>query len=548
MPLLLDPSICGLTWAHPLRSLPSFLHSLRSFLFTMALRRLLSSLFIAASYAGIQAQTAANYTDPATGIKFLQVTQEGGHAFGVALPEVGGSDFIGQLSAPLPEGWAGCILGGGTTVNGLAFIRPPSFAFDDKWPLGWKWSDVEASAERFYDRNPGTLLPSADGHYYDYAVYDVLSRNLAAAGRNSTDTSANPDDKSKIFSFVAVNVLAGKRAGPVATYLPLMQNQSTFKLMLNTLVLRAVRTNSTITGVEAQLQDGSRMIINVNQGGKVILAAGAMSSSRILFRSGIGPSDQINVVKSGSTPIAFPDENAWIESPVGFVKDHTTLAVTFTVKPGMTIMGEPDYTNPKSSIMRLNTFQTVTTSDNHKLIVQTHNWATENTTITTLFLLTQGTTSNGTLGLTVDGNTVWTQSPYLQTATDREVLAIAVDTWLAMSCLPNSTIEYVVDAGMHADLPTGNTQAIVGVAAEHAVQKILALDTGVAGGNATSSASVSVEAGSATSTAIGVATGMPLSSDSLSWIATSPSSLAAITSTVATRTGRVPYGPTASFS
>ncbi|KAF1952417.1 hypothetical protein CC80DRAFT_552238 [Byssothecium circinans] len=40
---------------------------------------------------------------------------------------------------------------------------------------------------------------------------------------------------------------------------------------------------------------------------------------------------------------------------------------------------------------------------------------------------------------------------------------------------------FIVDAGVHADLPTGNTQAIVGVVAEHAVQKIIALS----GGNGT---------------------------------------------------------------
>lgn len=37
---------------------------------------------------------------------------------------------------------------------------------------------------------------------------------------------------------------------------------------------------------------------------------------------------------------------------------------------------------------------------------------------------------------------------------------------------------FVVDAGMHADIPTGNTMAIVIVAAEHAVQKVISLDTG----------------------------------------------------------------------
>ena len=111
---------------------------------------------------------------------------------------------------------------------------------------------------------------------------------MTATGWQQVDSSEDPDAKSKVCSLPAINVLNGLRAGPVATYLPLAMGKDNFELMLNTMVLRAVRTNSTITGVETQAQDGSRMIINVSPGGKVILAAGAMSSPRILFRSGIG--------------------------------------------------------------------------------------------------------------------------------------------------------------------------------------------------------------------------------------------------------------------
>ncbi|CAI6322687.1 unnamed protein product [Periconia digitata] len=446
---------------------------------------------------------------------------------------------------------AGCILGGGTAVNGLAFIRPPSFDFGNRWPVGWRWADVEASAERHYARNPGTTHPSADGKFYDYAVYDVLSKALAGAGWDYADSNEFPDNKEKSYGQAAINVLNGRRAGPVATYLPLMQGKSNFKLLLETMVLRAVRTGSTITGVETQDKAGQRTIYNVKPGGKVILAAGAMSSPRILFRSGIGPKDQIDIVKAGVVPITLPDESAWIDSPVGFVRDHTTLSTKFNVTAGMSIMTAEEYLNPSqanidlyeqhasgpltaSSIMRLNTFRTITTSDGTSLIVQTHNYATQNNTINTLFILTHNTTSVGKLGITPEGNTIWSESPYLTTATDREAMAMAIDEWLVMSRQPNSTITYngpanitgaeivdtvptgagvhmtgttimgtdpqdsvvdvnckvwgtdnlfIVDAGMHADLPTGNTQAIVGVAAEHAVEKIIAL--GVGGGNST---------------------------------------------------------------
>ncbi|KAH0255576.1 FAD/NAD(P)-binding domain-containing protein, partial [Aureobasidium melanogenum] len=55
---------------------------------------------------------------------------------------------------------AGCLLGGSSMINALMFVRPQERDFDDKWPTGWKWSDVSASAESFYERNPGTISPS----------------------------------------------------------------------------------------------------------------------------------------------------------------------------------------------------------------------------------------------------------------------------------------------------------------------------------------------------------------------------------------------------
>lgn len=65
---------------------------------------------------------------------------------------------------------AGCLLGGSAMINALMFVRPQEIDFNDKWPAGWKWADVASAAERFYERNPGTSTPSADGKRYDQAV------------------------------------------------------------------------------------------------------------------------------------------------------------------------------------------------------------------------------------------------------------------------------------------------------------------------------------------------------------------------------------------
>lgn len=72
----------------------------------MAARRILSTLALALSLTGSQAQTAAPYTDEATGITFSQVTQANGMTFGFALPQTG-NDFIGRIEAPVAPGWAG---------------------------------------------------------------------------------------------------------------------------------------------------------------------------------------------------------------------------------------------------------------------------------------------------------------------------------------------------------------------------------------------------------------------------------------------------------
>lgn len=501
-------------------------------------------------------------------------------------------------------GMAGCILGGGTSVNGMAFIKPPSFDFE-KWPTGWQWSDgVSEAADRLYERNPGTIQPSSDGKYYDNAVYDVLSKWLAGAGWKEVSTNDEPDEKTQIYSYPAMNIANGRRSGPVNQYLPLALDKDNFTLKLHTKVLRAIRTNSTVTGVETENDTGARTIFNVNPNGKVILAAGSMSSPRILFNSGIGPADQIEVASRQTTSITLPPKEAWIKSPVGFVRDHAIISINFNVTAGMNILPATAFSDPSqididlfaraagplvgNPQMRLNTFTTVTTSDGSKLVVQTHCFSTANNTISMLFLLTHGTTSTGRLTMTTEGNTEFSESPYLTSKTDKEAMEIAIDEILTISRRANSTLSYagptndtgaaivartkpmpgthmtgttiigtedgskngsavvdlnckvygtdnlfVVDAGMHADLPSGNTHVIVMVAAEHAVKKIIALDGGESGSNGT------FPAGPSASSSIVLAPAPTIGSGSGYDTGVSPSTSAMVISTPAVKPSAV---------
>lgn len=320
-------------------------------------------------------------------------------------------------------------------------------------------------------------------------------------------------------------------------------------------MIRAVRTNSTVTGVEAQSESGERLIYPVTPGsGKVIFAAGTMSTPRLLFHSGIGPRDQIEMARLSPDNVTLPPEDAWIESPedawiespVGIVRDHTLYLMDFAVKGGIDTLSLEELANPSQEninlfakgagplvqTFRLNSFTSVEDVTGHKrYFVASWSSVAENT-ISGSLQMTHGSTSTGRLGLTAEGNTVWTQNPWLQTEGDKEALVVAIDELLAMSRKEGSRLVwvgyggenvtgadivenvaaqsavhmtgtavigtddgskggkavvdldtkvygtnnlFVVDASMHADLPTGNTVAIVMVAAERAVERIIAL-------------------------------------------------------------------------
>jgi cellobiose dehydrogenase (acceptor) len=91
-------------------------------------------------------------------------------------------------------------------------------------------------------------------------------------------------------------------------------------------------------------------VVNVTPGtGRVIVSAGTMGSAKVLLRSklyrvfssmnsltvagGIGPTDQLNVVKSSSTDGAtMISQDQWINLPVGYnLDDHVGVRNSLTM-------------------------------------------------------------------------------------------------------------------------------------------------------------------------------------------------------------------------
>ena len=97
-----------------------------------------------------------------------------------------------------------------------------------------------------------------------------------------------------------------------------------------TLVSNVVRNGSTIIGVQTNnTQIGGNGIIPLNPKGRVILSAGSFGSPRILFQSGIGPSDMISLVQQNADAAKkLPPSNQFINLPVGMnVADNPSINV-----------------------------------------------------------------------------------------------------------------------------------------------------------------------------------------------------------------------------
>jgi cellobiose dehydrogenase (acceptor) len=463
-------------------------------------------------------------------------------AYGYYLSDVGSPAFCSDTADQ-----AGCLLGGSTSINAMMFVKPQDRDFDDKWPAGWKSADVSAAADRVWERNPGQTYGSMDGKRYNDEAYEVLSKFFAAQGFAETDFIKDPNSKQDVFGHPPWNEANGLRSGTVKTYLPLAQKLPNFKLMMNTKVIRAVREGSSISGVEIESEAGQRVIYNVKAGGSVLLAAGALSTPRILYNSGIGPAKQLQTVATGSTRVTLPAEADWIDLPVGEeVKDHPIFTLKFNTSTRMSSELKTAFTTPNQTTIdlfakgsgilaqsgqRLNWWSSVNTTAGKEVFFQgTCNGPSDNT-IQMKVYITHGSESVGSLGITADGATAFETNPHMTSDTDKEAATAMMNRLIKMTTGGNSTLTllppagvtnvtgadlikdfktgshyvgtakmgvkgeagvvvdtdtkvygtknlFVVDASMHPDLPTGNTQAIIMVAAEAAAARILALNGG----------------------------------------------------------------------
>jgi len=344
---------------------------------------------------------------------------------------------------------AGCVLGGGTAVNAALWWKPNPVDWDFNFPSGWKSSDIKSSVDAVFKRIPGTDTPSTDGKRYKQEGFNVLASAFTANGWKQVTANNVPDQKHNVFSHSPFMYEGGQRSGPLGTYLVSALQRTNFKLLTNTAVRRVVRSGTKATGVE--LESGYCGTVKLNTGGRVILSAGTFGSSKLLFRSGIGPKDQLTTVKNsaqdGSTFIADKD---WINLPVGQnLNDHvnTDLVVQhpnvsfydfYQAWTDPITNDKKAYLESRSGILAQSApnigplaWEVIKGTDGVNRSIQ---WTArvegpnkgDNISMTISQYLGRGSSSRGAASITSALNMVVSKAPYLQTQADTDAIVTSI--------------------------------------------------------------------------------------------------------------------------
>ncbi|KXT01440.1 hypothetical protein AC578_9541 [Pseudocercospora eumusae] len=361
---------------------------------------------------------------------------------------------------------AGCVVGGGTAVNaGLWWKANPS-DFDVDFPKGWKSSDMEAAIERTFERVPFTACPSMDDIIYQPEGYNVVAGALAASGWDNVTADLVPAQKNFTFSRPNHMFSNGERGGPMATYLVSASERENFKLITNTSVSRVVRDGSTASGVEVEaFLDGG--LCGMIKAKNIVLSAGAFGTPKILFRSGIGPQDQLEIVKSAESS-SMIDSTQWINLPVGEgLNDHTSTDIVIT-HPNVTMYDfyaaydDPiqsdveKYLDSRSGILAqsapnlvANFWQEIKGADGvtrqlqYTARVETSHDVVSDSAITITQYLGRGQTGRGKATINKGLNMAVSEVPYLQDEYDLAAVKAGLQSLLsALGADPSISIKY----------------------------------------------------------------------------------------------------------
>ena len=199
---------------------------------------------------------------------------------------------LGGRKPIIPQGR---MLGGGSSVNAMIYVRGQPQDYDD-WAAGgatgWSWDSVLPAFLRAESNEvlagplhgtTGHLRVSEPRHRHPLSSAFVKAAQQAGLASSRDFNGATQDG----VGFYQTTTFDGQRGSTAATYLASVLGNPNLRVLTGTRVRRLIVDGSHVKGVETEALQGGA-ISSIFAGREVILSAGALASPKILMLSGIG--------------------------------------------------------------------------------------------------------------------------------------------------------------------------------------------------------------------------------------------------------------------
>jgi choline dehydrogenase len=225
---------------------------------------------------------------------------------------------------------SGRIMGGGSSINSLAALRPPRHDFDRWLELGnsgWSYDDVLPVFRRLEtDADfPQSPIHGSDGPIYLKRLFtlDMPAAEPVRAFINAAQSMGLPlcEDLNDGYPLGVCaspyNIKDGLRQSTAATYLATARHRSNLSIVDNAQVTNLGIRNRRVEDITYR-REGQTLTAS---GEEVVLAAGVYHSPQILELSGIGPAQELQRLGLGVVQ-ELPGVG-------GNYQDHAVISMTF---------------------------------------------------------------------------------------------------------------------------------------------------------------------------------------------------------------------------
>jgi len=237
-----------------------------------------------------------------------------------------------------PFTYQGVGYGGNSAFNGMLFQAAPPFDFDNAWPWPWHYRNLRPYIDGVRQVLHISTTPSTDGLFYNAGASEIVGDIYAASGFRHVDTSVLGSLGDRYFSRAYVVSRDGLRGGPVHSYLAGIVDGGGQSTRPNFTVLSFAKVERIIfdslhphravgiTYVPAQAADADPTFVPLKEGGRIVLAGGALMTPRLLLLSGIGPVARHDEIFPDGFSVPFHIDNPAIGTSLF---DHVGASVTY---------------------------------------------------------------------------------------------------------------------------------------------------------------------------------------------------------------------------